>query len=303
MASIETHTGRLSIFGRLADDLTRQPLQSSDMAVSLENDLRPALIKADGHFAFADLEPSATDYRIHIGARFYQDRMISRALPTATAVQLTLTGEDELYLLLGSVLPQQNRVTFDEIPFVPPIEAGVAVIGEGGFTAILADSLEGQKITFAALSTVAGIAAGQLLRIVRSPNLVVRPGPYYPFPADITVLAVKIVANDPAEPPLGDAGIEISKLNATAATVRNVGGLNLNLFNLGGVPPGSIVLDADDLNTATNDRGDAVFYFKGSKSITSIEATVTKPQYQTMTSTINIVNGTRNFQKITVTKL
>ena len=65
----------------------------------------------------------------------------------------------------------------------------------------------------------------------------------------------------------------------------------------------TIVLDADDLNTATNDRGDAVFYFKGSKSITSIEATVTKPQYQTMTSTINIVNGTRNFQKITVTKL
>jgi hypothetical protein len=302
MTSAETRTSRISFFGRTADDLTRQVLLGTATGVFLEDE-RKALVKADGHFAFVDLAPSATDYRIHIDAPSYQDRVVAKALPGAAAVQVTLAGEDELYLLIGGVTAAQNRITFEQINVVPPIEAGAAVIGQGGFTATLAEALEGQKIAFAVLSTVTGLAPGQVLRIVRSNNLLLRPGPYYPFPPDTTVLAVKVVANDPLEPVLGDAGIEITRLNGNAPTMVNVNGLSLSSFSLGGNPPGSIILDDNDKKNATNDRGDAVFYFAGSKQITSIELAITKSKYQTATSSINVTAKTRNFRKVALTAL
>jgi hypothetical protein len=303
MTSAETRKSRLSFFGRTADDLTRQVLLGAETGVFLDDERKAALVKSDGHFVFANLEPSATDYRIHIDAPSYQDRVIAKALPGAAAVQVMLAGEDELYLLIGSVLAAQNRITFEQNTVVPPIEAGAAVIGQGGFTATLAEALEGQKIAFAALSTVAGLAAGQLLRIVRGNNLLLRPGPYYPFPPDTTVLAVKVVANDPVEPALGDAGIEITRLNGNAPTMVDVGGLSLSSFSLGGSPPGSIILDDDDKKNASNDRGDTVFYFAGSKQITSIEVAVTKSKFQAFTSSINVTAKTRNFRKIALTAL
>ena len=303
MMLVETQTSRLSFFGRIADDLTRQVLLPTDTAVSLEEGRREALIKADGHFAFADLEPSAANYRIHIGARSYQDRVILQALPTSAPVQVMLPGEDELYVLITSVAAPQKRVTFEQITFVAPIEAGAVVIGEGGFTTTLAEALEGQKVTFAVLSTVAGLAAGQMLRIVRSPDLLLRPGPYYPFPIDATVFAVKVVASDPLQTALSNAGIAITGINGTAPTVTDVGGLQLSRFNLGGNPPGSVILDDNDRNTVTNDRGDAVFYFPGSKPITTIDVTVSKLGYQTAARSINVTANARSFQSIALTAL
>jgi hypothetical protein len=303
MMSVEKQTSRLSFFGRMADDLTRQVLMPADTVVFLEDERREALIKADGHFAFADLEPSPTDYRIHIGARSYQDRVILQALPTNAPVQVMSPGEDEFYLLITGVAAPQKRVTFEQISFVAPIEAGAAVIGQGGFTATLAEALEGQNITFAVLSSVTGLAAGQVLRVVRSNNLLLRPGPYYSFPVDATVLAVKVVENDPVEPALGNASIEITKLNGNAPTIADVGGLSLSSFSLGANPPASVVLDDDDRKNATNDRGDAVFYFPGSKQITSIQVAVTKTGYQASTSSISVTAKRRNFQKIALAAL
>jgi hypothetical protein len=302
MMSGETQTSRLSFFGRIADDLTRKVLPATDMTVFLAEG-REALIKADGHFAFADLEPSPTDYRIHIGARSYQDRIILQGLPTSAPVRVMLPGEDELYLLINNVAPPQQRVTFEPITFVASIEAGAAVIGEGGFIATLAEALEGQKITFAVLSTVAGLAAGQVLRIVRSSNLLLRPRSYYSFPADATVIAVKVVANDSLQTALGDVDIEITRINGTEPTLTDVGGLQLNLFDLGANPPGSVILDDNDKNTATNDRGDAVFYFPGSKQITSIQVGVTKTGFQASTSSISVTAKRRNSQNIALAAL
>jgi hypothetical protein len=238
----ESHASRLSFYGRLADDLTRQMVRVQDVTVSLEGDRRRPFLKQDGYFVFADLEPSVTDYHFRIAVRSYQDRTIAKALPANTAVELIFSGEDELYLLITQVQGAQNRITFEEIPFVPTIEAGAMVIGEGGFTATLAEPLEGQKLSFAVLSTVAGLAGGQLLRILRSASLIVRPGPYYPFPAETTVVAVKVVESDPAETPIGDAAVEVIQVNATAPTAVNVGGLNLSRINLGGNPPAFLIL-------------------------------------------------------------
>jgi len=302
MMSGETQTSRLSFFGRIADDLTRKVLAATDVAVFLAEG-REALIKADGHFAFADLEPSPTSYRIHIGARSYRDRIVLQGLPTSAPVQVMVPGEDELYLLINNVAAPQQRVTFEQITFVAPIEAGAAVIGEGGLIATLAEALEGQKITFPVLSTVAGLATGQVLRIVRSSNLLLRPGSYYPFPADATVIAVKVVANDSLQTALSDADIEITRINGNSPTLTDVGGLQLSLFDLGGNPPGSVILDDNDRNTATNDCGDAVFYFPGSKQITSIQVGVTKTGFQASTSSISVTAKRRNFQKVALAAL
>src|SRR5262249_35586319 len=129
------------------------------------------------------------------------------------------------------------------------------------------------------------------------------PGPYYPFPPDTTVLVVKVVENDPAEPALGNAGIEITGLNGNAPTIVDVGGLSLSSFSLGANPPASVVLDDDDKKNATNDRGDAVFYFPGSKQITSIQIAVSKTGYQASTSSVNVTAKQRNFQKIALAAL
>jgi hypothetical protein len=284
----ESHASRLSFYGRLADNLTRQMVRVQDITVSLEGDRQRPLLKQDGYFVFADLEPSVTDYRFRIAVRSYQDRTIVKALPANTAVELIFPGEDELYLSIVEVKGAQNQVMLEKIPFVPTIEAGATVIGEGGFTATLAEPLGGHKVSCAELSTVVGLASGQLLRIVRSASLMVRPGPYYPFPAKTTLVAVKVVEKDPVETPIGDTAVEITQVNATAPTTVNVGGLNLSRINLGGNPPAFLILDNDDKKTSTNDRGDAVFYFPGYKNITSLQLVVSKNQYQTATSTINI---------------
>jgi hypothetical protein len=301
MMSSEIRTRRLSLFGRLADDLTRQVILPPDMHAILESDGRPALAKSDGYFAFGDLQPSTAEYRIQIGARACQQRTVARALPVGAPVEVKFAGEDELYLTITTVAAAQKRVTFEQIAFVAPITDGAAVFGQSGFTATLAEPLEGQKVTFATLSTVAGLAPNQLLRIVRSSNLLVRPGPYYAFQDDATVIALKIVGNDQGESAIADARVEISKINGNAPAASDVGGLALNAFTLGA--NSSLVLDDDDRTTMTNERGDAVIYFPGSKPVTGIEVKVSKPRFQPSVQTLNVTAAARNSQKIVLAKL
>lgn len=301
MTSIESRTSQLSLFGRLADDLTRKVIRSPDFTVSMEGDRRHAISKHDGYFAFADLRPSAGEYRIRIDARAYQRRTLVQLLPTAEPVELTRAGEDELYLSIAGVTASQNRVTFERIAFVPPIEAGAAVVGQNGFTATLDESLGGQDITFAVLTTVTGLAAGQLLRIVRSHNLLMRPGPSYSFPADTTILAVKVAEADPPRSPVGGAVVEINRINGSLPTVANVGGLELTAFSLGGDPSAIVVLDGDEKRAVTNVQGDAVFYLSGSRPVKSVDVVVSKYRYRDATCVIDISIKSRNFQVIQLT--
>lgn len=302
MVSLETRTTRLAFFGRLADEVTRRPLFPQDMTVTLEETQGQALLKHDGHFAFTDLAPSANDYHIRLGGPAYQKRTVAKTLPTPTPVQVSYPGEDELYVTIAN-LTLPNRVTFEEMPFVPKIEAGAAVIGQGGFTATLAEALEGQKVSFAELSTTAGLAGGQLLRIVRSNSLLMRPGPYYPFSGDTTVLVLKVAWNDATEPPIDGATLSISQVNANAPAVVNVGGLSLRQFDLGGVPQTFLVLDPDDVATLTNDRGDAAFAFPGGKAIATIRVSASHPNYVTANATIAVSSNARTFHKFLLNKV
>ena len=295
----ELHTSRLSFFGRLADDLTRRPLSSSEMVVTVEEDARPPLCKDDGHFAVVDLPPSASDYHLRLGGSSFQTRKVAKALPTLTPVEVRFEGEDELYLHLVAAPTPQNRITFETIPFVPPIEKGASVVGEGGFTATLAEPLEGRDATTAVLSGTGGLAIGQLVRIVRSPNLLLRRAPYYDFPTSLTVVAFRIVENDPAEPPIQGAKVEVTQVNGSAPVVVSVGALSLRRFALPGLS--RLVLDDGARFAESGERGDAVLVFPGEKSISSIDVSVSKPQYTTTTVNVSITVKSRNFQKVSLT--
>ncbi|WP_338699846.1 hypothetical protein V5279_18840 [Bradyrhizobium sp. 26S5] len=303
MTSAEVHQNQLSFFGRIADDLTRRVLGPGDITVSIEGSVRQAIKKADGYFAFSDLVPSATEYRVRVAAPRYQHRTISRSLAVGSgAVELSLAGEDELYVSIEAVVPGQMQVTFGERVVTPSIDTGAPVIGEGDFVGALAEPLEGYHAKGAVLNKIDGLAPGQLLRIVRSQNLLVRPGPYYAFPAGTTVAAFKVVEAGPAKAPVGGAAIEIAEVEGTVARVVDVQGLRLAVFGPVGSSLATIALDADDMRTVTNDQGDAVLYFLGEKPPGAMKVAVSRAGYQDATLTINLLAGGRTFQNIQMTR-
>jgi hypothetical protein len=303
VTSAEVHQNRLSFFGRVADDLTRRVLGPDDITVSVEGSAKQAIKKSDGYFAFSDLEPSVAQYRVRVAAPRYEGRTISRSLAVdSSPVELSLAGEDEIYVAIATVVPAQKQVTFGERPVIPSIDTGAPVIGEGNFVAALAEPLEGQKAFCAVLNTIDGLAPGQLLRIVRSRNLLVRPGPYYAFPAGTTVAAFKVVEAGPGEAPVGGALIEITEVDATVARAVDVQGLRLAVFGPTGNPPTTIALDADDGRTVTNDQGDAVLYFSAAKPARTVKIAVSKAGYQNAARTIDLSVGSRTFQKIQMTR-
>jgi len=303
MAVAERQTTRVSLFGRVADDITRRPVPAAEMSVALVNGRQTAIEKDDGHFAFVDLEPSAPGYQIRIGGPAFHDRVVTMPLPAAAPVQVTFAGEDELYLRIGSVTATQNRVGFEAIGFVRTIPVGSQVIGEGGVTTTLGEPIEGIAVQSAVLASVAGLGATQLLRVVRSASLVAKPSPYYPFPARTTVLAVHVVENDPAATPVAGVDISITAINTAAAAAKTLGGLSLKEFALGGAAASFIVLDDLHLTTTTNDRGDAVFYFPGEKPVTAVDIALAKTGYQPATAAVAVTAGQRKFQSVVLNRV
>jgi hypothetical protein len=292
-------TTRLSFFGRLTDDLTRRMLVPAEMAVSVDEDSRPPLYKDDGHFAFIDLAPSATDYHFRVGGVGYQTRTVAKSLPTTTPVEVTYPGEDELYVSLTAAPNPQHRITFEAVPFVPTIRTGAQVFGQGGFIATLAEALEGQKVTTAVLSASAGLATGQLLRIVRGSSLVLRRAPSATFSNDVTVVAFQVVENVPAEPAIAGATIELTQVNGAGPTAVAVGSLTLRRFTISGTSV--LVLDDGGRFTTSDHRGAAVLVLPGDKAVTSVRVAVSRPQFVAAAVTIAVTVKTRNFQKVLLT--
>ena len=298
----EQQTSRLSFFGRLTDELTRRVLGPSEILVSVEEaPRRKPQYKDDGHFAIADLPPSATDYHLRISGPGYQTRTVAKALPTTTAVQVTFEGEDELYLNLVAAPTPQHRVTFEAMPFIPTIATGAVVIGQAGFTATLAEPLEGRNVTTAVLSGSAGLASGQLLRVRRGANLRLRRAPFVTFPADVTVVVLHVVENVPAEPPIEGALVTLTQVNGSPALTVTAGGLTLRRFSLAGTS--RLIVDDGMRLAVTDGRGDAVIVLPGEKVVANVTVTVAKSQFITATTTVPVTVKTRNFQTVPLTHI
>src|SRR5690606_10957400 len=128
---------------------------------------------------------------------------------------------------------------------LPKIPGNSPVSGEGGFTAALAEELQGVDASTAHLTSVAGLAPGGILRIVRSRALLARPNPYYSFPRGLTLLHVKVTGGPPPAQPREGALIRILTLNALVPASASVGGRVVKHVTLPAPPNPILALGPD----------------------------------------------------------
>lgn len=293
-AATETVTSRVSFFGRLADDVTRQTLPPDGFKATLVDRPIAALNKYDGFFVFSDLGFSGESHQIALSARSYQDRVLAPVATAGAMVEISGDGEDEVYLPVTAVMAVQNRVDFEPLGFVPPIAAGARVIGNGSVDTALAEPLEGRNLDFANLDDVTGISPGMILRVVRSSRLTMRPDPYYPFPAESTLAVVTVVEDDPDATPIPAVDLQIDQVNDLVPDSVAVAGLTLRSIAHPGPPPTTVVLGPESALQATTDsRGRAVFYNPPGVPVTRLRLTASKSGYLATPVTMDLTPGAR----------
>jgi hypothetical protein len=304
-ASSDRFTGTLSFFGRLSDELTREVILPRDYRVRVAGvstaAQAEAQYKSDGFFCFHDLEVSATNYQLEMTSSLYQPRSLLKSLPTPDPVEITNAGEDEVYVLIKTVNGGAKTVGFDRIPFVPPVPKGAPVIGEGVFATTMREALEGVDVATASLDSIAGLAPGQLLRMVRSRRLLAKPGPYYPFPSEVTRAHVKVVEDAPGEEPLGSARLLIQSVETVAPVGTVVGGVEIKTVTLPGPAPTLILGTSRDLETRTDVRGQAVLFFPGHWPITTCAVAVSAPGHVGKTVNLALIANQRTLASVKLT--
>jgi hypothetical protein len=292
MTAVDMRISQVAIFGRVADELTRADLNPRRYTASLLNHRRQAVQKEDGYFVFADLPSSPPDYEVELEGRHFQRRRLTVTATGVSAVEIDTDGEDELQVIITDI--DTNRVSFATVPFVPRITEDAAVLGEGGFSTTLAETLEGVDVEGAELQSATGITVGEALRIVRSTRLLLRPGPYYPFPEGTTVVALRVVDSLPGSLPIAEAQIEITAVNGATVSTMLVDGVTLFRADLPPTPTTPFMIGTlQALGTFTNARGDAVFYYTPTTPVTSLTLSVTKAGYVTQTPTVVVTLGAR----------
>ena len=305
LTAAETLTSRVSFFGRLADDMTRQTLPPDGFVASLVDHGSVALNKYDGFFVFSDLGPLGTSYQISLAARSYQDRTLAPVVSADSMVEVSAAGEDEVYLAVTAVLAApQNRITFERLTFVPRIAAGAHVIGDGTVDTTLAEPLEGRNQDFTTLADVTGITPGSVLRVVRSNRIVMRPGPYYAFPAGSTLAVVTVVEDDPLATPVPWVALQIDQVNDAVPGSVAVAGLTLRTIVQPGTPPVTVVLGPDSaLQTVTDLRGRAVFYYPSGHPVTRLHLTASKSGYVATPTVMDLTLGARQATSLVLPRI
>lgn len=288
---IDSIGSRLSFFGRVADDFRREPASPGEYRMALRSPAIEALYKQDGHFVFSDLPPSAAPYALRLLDGLYQGRELSKALPSAAPVEVAYDGEDEVYVFVKTVNGGTRQITFDAIPFLPVVRRGASVIGESGATTTLFEDLAGVDVTTATLASVAGVSAGDLLRIVRSRCLRAKAGPYYPFPAGTTIVYVRVVEDSVEEPPLGGATAHLAQVNGAAPASTAVGGVVLRHVTIAGPTVKPVLGTSADLDAFTDGRGNAVFYFPGHWALSALQIAISQPGYTPATTPVALTAG------------
>ena len=304
---MELITSQVSFYGRLADELTREVVSHRKVGALLKGSAQQPIVKSDGYFVFADVEPSATEYEIVLDAKGYQTRTVKSDLPVDTAVELSYPGEDELFLVVNTVQSNPNRITFTAQPFITTIAADSRVIGPSNVDTTLAEPLEGDQMGIATLTDVTGITPGAILRVLRSPNIVLRPGPYYLYPPGTTQAAFKVVDNSSAANPIADVRIDLVEVNDIAIDSTQIGAVDIKSVVLPPLPPPlppRFILGTErDTTTYTNNKGAAVFYYPPGAQVTRLLVNLSKDGYVSDQGTINLAGATRTFMEIILQRI
>lgn len=293
---------RLSFYGRLADEITREIIPPSMLEVSMPGIEASPFYKPGGYFAFSKIPPSLQPYSFNLRAASYMSRTVEKTLPPDDAASIEFEGEDELYLTILDVQNgEQKKVSFATIPYLKPISTGAQVFGENAFSTTLAQGLEGEDVQFAMLQDVTGLSPGQILRVKRSPNLIMRPGPYYPFPKGTTLALITVVdAASPLLMPLTGAVCQITQVNEIPVSQIDVNGVDIYTVTIG--QDKLILGPAATITARTDSRGNCIFYYPQSAPVTKLKISVTAQAFDSKDLIINLNPGERTVQLVQLDK-
>lgn len=214
---------------------------------------------SDGFFVFSDLRDG--DYALNISGRRLQTIIHSFTIPFPELI-IDSAGDDELIVVIKSI-NGNNAVTFDPVILNREIRAGARVIANG-FSTHLKSELAIGKRSQANLDDTAGLADGDIVRIIRDKSLRMKFDPYYEFPFKVTRVVGRVVT-DGLSTPLKDAEIRLTKVNDTDVLLTDVEGVKVATVEIGG---GKIILGAEkDVTAKTNSNGDYNAYFDAGKFI------------------------------------
>jgi hypothetical protein len=278
---------KAGLAGHVIADRSFEGLSGEQFTAELVGSLKAPQYKHGGFFVFTDLRPG--DYTLRLAGGDYQPREFQITVPFTQGL-VEAPGDDELHTIIRSVNAETKKITFDVVFLPKPIKAGSRVFA-GGFSGTLTTALEGGKAMSAKLSDVAGLATGQVVRLVREQSIRLRFGPYAALPADLTRLVGRVTEQGAPEKALAGALVQLTAVNGTPVAVADVAGARIATSNPGGT---QVVVGAEaDISTRTNERGDYNLYYDLAE-VTAVTLEASRTNYQTTTKTVSVTDKARN---------
>jgi len=282
----ESISQKASLVAQVIEDFSYEPLDYQRFSAELVGVKKTPHYKDGGYFAFTGLVPG--DYQLLIFGERFQTRRLPVTIPFAPVV-FNQAGDNELMVVVKTV-KANNRITFDPTTIARPIKAGADVVA-AGLSTKLTTKLDAGKNASARFDSVAGLAPGAIVRIIRDRSIRLRFNPYYPAPAELTQIVGTVILKNNPQSPLGNAVIRMTQVNGVAITVSNVAGARIASVTLGG---SKVVLGTEsDMQTSTNARGDYNFYFSR-EDFTNITLEASLAGFKTVTRSIPITARARN---------
>ncbi|HEX8746393.1 MAG TPA: hypothetical protein VF717_04280 [Pyrinomonadaceae bacterium] len=243
--------------------------------------------KSGGFFVFSNL--LAGDYTLRISGEQFQTEEFAVTLPFSPLF-LEAAGDDELPVVIRSLDNAASRIVFDALVLPKPFRVGSRVVS-ATFTGTLAAALEAGKVSSAKLNTLTGLAAGDIVRIVRDKSIRLRYGPYSALPPEFTrVVGTTVLQGTPARA-LEAVTVRITQVNGNNVAVNNVAGVQIITAQISGK---TVVLGPErDTATRSNRSGDYNLYFSR-PDITSLTLEAARAGLQTATMTLAIAPNARH---------
>lgn len=292
----DTFIQKASLAGQVIEDLSDEPLEPERFHVELEGENKLSFKKPGGFFVFSDL--TGGDFTLNISGTQMQslEHQITIPLPE---LMISQPGDNELIVVVNSISNGNNginRIIFDQVILKKKIRAGAAVIGNG-FSTTLETALDIGRITQARLTDASGVAAGDIVRIVRDRSIRLKFDPYSPEPSGVTRIVGKVIS-DTSALPLEDVQVKLVEVNNIPVAVNEVKGpeettgAQIAAIDMGGTV---IILGTEkDIVTYTNKKGDYNLYFRRADFPASVTLRAEVNGYTPQDISQNINSGLRN---------
>lgn len=276
-----------SLVGHVIEDQSFDNLNQTYFTAELIGTKKPPQYKNGGFFVFSDLR--AGNYTLRISGERFQTEEFAVVLPFAPLL-LEVPGDGELVVVIRNLDGGTARIGFDPVFLPKPLKAKSQVTS-AAFSGTLAATLDAGKVSSAKLNTLAGLAVGDIVRIIRDKSIRLRYGPYGALPSGFTRVVGKTVLQGSPARALEEVSVRLAAVNGTNVSVISVAGLNVVTAVINGK---TVMLGTEkDTRTRSNRSGDYNLYFS-QPDINSITLEATRAGLQTATQTIAITPNARH---------